>query len=41
MAKDFTELAAWQLADELRRLILEITATPTVYALIPLPHVLH
>ena len=30
MAKDFTELAAWQLADELRRLILEITATPTV-----------
>jgi four helix bundle protein len=30
MAKDFTELAAWQLADELRRLILEIAATPTV-----------
>jgi four helix bundle protein len=28
MAKDFTELVAWQLADELRRLIFEITARP-------------
>ena len=30
MAKDFTELAAWQLADELRRMILAIVARPNV-----------
>jgi len=30
MAKDFTELAAWQLADQLRLLILEITSNPNV-----------
>lgn len=30
MAKDFTELVAWQLADELRRLVFEITARPKV-----------
>ena len=30
MAKDFTELAAWQLADQLRLLILEITSNPSV-----------
>jgi four helix bundle protein len=30
MAKEFTELVAWQLADELRRLMIEITAQPCV-----------
>ena len=30
MAKDFTELVAWQLADELRRLVFEITARSNV-----------
>ena len=30
MAKDFTELAAWQLSHELRQLIVEITARPGV-----------
>jgi len=30
MAKEFTELVAWQLSDELRRLILEIVAQPNV-----------
>ena len=28
MAKDFTELAAWRLADELRRFVIEFTARP-------------
>jgi four helix bundle protein len=30
MARDFTELAAWQLSDELRRVVIEITARPNV-----------
>ena len=30
MAKDFTELAAWQRSDELRRFVIEITARPNV-----------
>jgi hypothetical protein len=30
MAKDFTDLVAWQLADELRRLVFEITARSDV-----------
>ena len=30
MAKNFTEIVAWQLADELRRLMLEIVAQPDV-----------
>ncbi len=30
MAKDFTELAAWRLADELRRFVIEFTARPDV-----------
>jgi len=30
MAKDFTELAAWRLADELRRFVIEVTARPKV-----------
>ncbi len=30
MAKDFTELVAWQLSDELRRLMLSIVARPAV-----------
>ncbi len=30
MAKDFTELVAWQLSDQLRRFVIEITARPDV-----------
>ena len=30
MAKNFTEIVAWQLADELRRLMFEIVAQPDV-----------
>ena len=30
MAKEFTDLVAWQLADELRRLILAITSQPHI-----------
>jgi four helix bundle protein len=30
MAKEFTELVAWQLSDELRRLVLSIVAQPHV-----------
>jgi four helix bundle protein len=30
MAREFTELAAWQLADELRSLVLAVLARPTV-----------
>lgn len=30
MAKDFTELAAWQRSDELRRFVIEFTARPKV-----------
>ena len=30
MAKDFTELAAWKLSDELRRFVIEFTARPGV-----------
>jgi four helix bundle protein len=30
MAKDFTELGAWRLADELRQFVIEITARPDV-----------
>jgi four helix bundle protein len=30
MAKEFTDLVAWQLADELRRFVLAITAAPHV-----------
>ena len=30
MAKDFTELAAWKLSDELRRFVIEFTARPNV-----------
>ena len=30
MAKDFTELAAWRLSDELRRFMIEVSARPNV-----------
>ena len=30
MAKDFTELAAWRRADELRQLLIEVSARPNV-----------
>ena len=30
MARDFTELAAWQRSDELRRFVIEFTARPNV-----------
>ena len=30
VAKDFTELVAWQRSDELRRFVIEITARPSV-----------